>query len=126
MEQLVQGNAHDKAILDALESELDKAGTPEVDLAGIETQKQQLKDMQTPQVLAQHQAELIQQINELVKALQGPNFTKTKEAYLQFLDEMQKRLSSRLSTEESADAPPEESADAPPLDFDKILDPDDL
>ena len=45
VEQLVQGNVHDKAILDALESELDKAGTPEVDLAGIETQKQQLKDL---------------------------------------------------------------------------------
>lgn len=123
--QLVQANAHDKAILDALNREIDKAGTPEVDLAGIETQKQQLKNLQTPQVIAHHQAELIQQINELVKALQGPNFLKTKEAYLQFLNEMQQRLSSKLSTEESADAP-EESSDSPPLDFDEILDPDNL
>lgn len=93
---LVQANNDDKKLVDALKAEIDKVGTDKQDFAAIETHKQKLKGLQTPQALV-HQSELSQQINDLVKAVQGPNFTKIKKSYLDYLEGLQKNFSSQLS-----------------------------
>jgi len=95
----VLANAQDKAILDALEQEIDKVGTDQQNFGTIETNKQKLRDLQTPQAIAE-QAELSRQIDDLVKTAQGPDFSKTKQDYLIFLKGVQQKLSRSKDVED--------------------------
>lgn len=95
----VQGNAQDKKLWEDLEHALDNVGTDDQDLAELEKQKQKLKNLQTPQALAD-QPEISRQIDEVVKAAQGTDFDKTKEAFLEYLKGMQQRLSSQKDVED--------------------------
>lgn len=88
----VQANPQDKTLLEALQKEVDNIGTDKQDLVALETAKQKLKDLQTPQALADL-AELSQQINDLANAAQGPDFENTKKAYLEYLKGLQNKLS---------------------------------
>lgn len=88
---IVQGNAQDTALIQALEQEVDKAGQKNQNLEALELQKQKLHELQT--VPAQnHIADLQKQVNTLVKALQGPVLADSKKSFLKYVEGLQSKL----------------------------------
>lgn len=91
---LVQAHAQDKAIVEALEVEINKVGKKEQNLELLETQKQKLREIRTAAV-RDHLNELNQQINDLVRTAQGPDFTDSKKAFMKHLEGLMRKLSNR-------------------------------
>lgn len=96
---LVQTSAHDKALIEALESEIDKVGQKNQNLTALETNKQKLHDLQTTQART-HIAELKQQIDTFVKATEGPSLTDSREVFRKFAEGLQEKLASHRTIED--------------------------
>ena len=92
LKPLVSNNPHDKAILEALEQQVDKVRTKQEDLGALETQKQKLNDLQI-EAAKNHHFILGKQVDDLIQVSQAPAITDTKKAFNAYLTALQNKLS---------------------------------
>ena len=92
LKTLVPNNPHDKAILEALEQQVDKVRTKQEDLGALETQKQKLNDLQT-EAAKNHHKILGRQVDDLIQFSQAPAITDTRLAFNAYLTALQNKLS---------------------------------
>lgn len=85
LKALVQAHPQDKALIEALETEINKVGKPDQDLEKLETQMQSLYQLHTPGASDLHCNKLSQQIDDLIKAAQGPDLADSKKVFMTYL-----------------------------------------
>ena len=126
---LVNANAQDKVLIEALEAEINKVGKADQDLEKLEMQKQSLLQLQIPPARL-HLIELSQQINDLVKVAQSPDFTDSKNAFMKYLEAFMTKLAAHKKIEDLTPSAPIVGKDKPDEkieeDKDKVQNPKDL
>jgi hypothetical protein len=134
LKDLVQANVQDKALVEALEAEVNKVKKPEQNLEKLETQKQALRQLKTPTAHF-HFNEVSKQINDLIKVAQSPDFDDAKNAFMQYLTGLMGRLAHHKKIEalspldpldadtatDAKDPAEDEDKNPPGLDLNKVL-----
>lgn len=95
---IVAGQAADVQLIEALEQEVAKVGTPQQNLGELENKRLALNGFVTPEARPALPT-LLRQIEDLKQATVGPSFQEAKEVFMNHLTTLQHKLASHRNIE---------------------------